>query len=649
MRRVYWFLFFLLLGLLAGGCAGQRPAVQRGIVQKLNQIQAERYPDANAVVVFDSVLVELQRSGEYIQREHKLVKILTEQGKENYSQANFGYFSLYDTVLVAMARVVGRGGKVVDVPAEEIKDIPLPAFGKFFLPHVREKIITFPNLVLGSSVEFISKDIMRNPPMEKNFDASLLFEGMDPILCQVFELHAPKGMKVKHLVKNEHINLAFSSKQMGDRVFYCWKAKSIPRVIEEAGMPPLPDVATKLLVSTVPSWRDWSRWYYQLASPTFEPDQAIRDKVAELTAGLQTQEEKIRALYYFVSQKIRYVGTAMSGKKAGNKPFPAPKTFKQRFGVCRDKAALLVSMLKLIGVDAYIVLTNPVTRVEKDLPVDQFNHAIVAIKNREGEFWYIDPTFENTREFLSPFEQNKAVLVCDEKGEDLDFTPIIPSTDGMAQIEATSDLKSDGSLEGQVRIEPSGCYEVVFRSWLKRIPPMQRNMMFQGLLQSVSPGAVVKNIEISDLSDLYTPVKIEIDYRVADYWMKAGDYYLFSAPTAVGTFDFLSFAFLRGADLPQRKYPLNIRTTFGSSIEEEISLPQGFTLKAIPPPIEKSYPDFSFRASYRTQANKVHFTRRVLYDKPEISLQEYGDLRDMLQGVARSAKGKVILVAKKNS
>jgi len=646
MKRVYWVFPFLLLGLLAWGCAAQRQAIPTGMVQTLKGIQGEKYPDANAVVVFDSIRVDLQPSGKYVQREHKLVKILTEQGKENYSQANFGYFSLYDTVIVAMARVVGRGGTTINVPAEEIKDIPLPVFGKFFLPNVREKIITFPNLVLGSSVEFITKDIMRNPPMEDNFDTYLLFEGMDPLSCQVFELIAPRGMEVKHLVKNGKLN--FSRQELGDKVLYRWEARGVPRVIRETGMPPLWDVATKLLITTVPSWEDWSRWYYEVASPTFEPDQAIRDKVTELTSGLQTEEEKIRALYYFVSQKIRYVGTSMSGKKSGFKPFPAPKTFKQQFGVCRDKAALLVSMLKVLGVDAYIVLTNPVIRVEKELPADQFNHAIVAIKNSEGKFWWLDPTAEDTREFLTPFEQDKAVLVSNQQGEDLEFTPVIPPTDGMAHIVAVSSLKPDGSLESQVTMEPHGSYDVVFRSWLKRIPPMQREMMFQGLLQSVSPGAMVKNIEISDLSDLYTPVKIEIDYTVADYWMKAGDYYLFSAPTAVGTFDFLSFAFLRGASLPQRNYPLNIRTTFGSSIEEEINLPPGFILKAIPSAIESSYPHFSFQASYQTQGKKVRFTRRVLYNQPKISLAEYGDLRDMLQGVERSSKGKIILVAKQN-
>ena len=271
MKKLWFVLFPLLLSLLIWGCAAQRQVVQRGLVQTLNQIQAEKYPDANAVVVFDSIRVDLQRSGKYVQREHKLVKILTAQGKENYSEAKTGYFSAYDTVLVTMARVIGRGGTIVDIPANQIKDIPLPAFGKFFLPHVREKIITFPNLVLGSSIEFATKDIMRNPPMENNFDTFLLFEGMDPISCQVFELIVPQGMKIRYLVKNENVRLDFSRESKGDKVIYRWVARDVPRVIREPGMPPLPDVATKLLVTTVPSWKEWSRWCYELASPTFEP------------------------------------------------------------------------------------------------------------------------------------------------------------------------------------------------------------------------------------------------------------------------------------------------------------------------------------------------------------------------------------------
>ncbi len=634
--------FVAVFGISIAGCTLHRVSY-RPITPPQPVVESEKYPDANAIIVFDSTRIELEPSGEYTWRGHKLVKILNNRGKERYGEAKFTYCSIYDTLFIQKARVIQRDGTVVEVPPEAIKDVPLPAFGKFFLPNVRMKIVTFPSVQEGSSVEVIFKEIMRNPPMEDNFDDVQLFEDTEPILDMVYTIVAPKNMPLRYLVRNGE--LRFTKQEQGNKIVYSWAARDVPRVVAEAGMPPLSDVATKLLVSTVSSWQQWSTWYYRLCKPKFEADDAIKQKVKELTENLSSQEEKIRALYYFVAQNIRYVETTLTGKKGGYEPFPAPKTFKNKYGVCRDKAALLVSMLRQIDVDAYIVLTNPIIRVEQDLPADQFNHAIVAVKDANRGFFYLDPTAEDARDFLMAVEQKKGVLVCDEDGEPLRFTPLLPPQQNMGRILCRSTLDEQGTLRGRVTFTTNGFYDYIFRSWMKYLPPARREMIWQQIVTSISPNAVIDSIHISNLKDLYEPAYVEIDYTAEDYVLKAGDFLIFRMPGDTEGLDFLAKAFLRGADLPVRRYPLKLWSTFASCVEETLSIPEGYAVKALPEKVDVQYPKVSYQAQYGAQGSKVTLAKELLVSDIEIPLEDYPNLREVLSLSSRSSRGKVILVA----
>jgi len=77
---------------------------------------------------------------------------------------------------------------------------------------------------------------------------------------------------------------------------------------------------------------------------------AIRAKATELTAGLTGDDEKIRALYAFVSARIHYV--ALSFGIGRYRPHPAEEVLDNEYGDCKDKHTLLAALLKAAGYDA---------------------------------------------------------------------------------------------------------------------------------------------------------------------------------------------------------------------------------------------------------------------------------------------------------
>ena len=103
----------------------------------------------------------------------------------------------------------------------------------------------------------------------------------------------------------------------------------------------------------------------------------------------------------------------------GFEPHDVCITFDKKYGVCRDKAGLLVEMLRLAGFKAYPVLINIGAKRDPRVPQPDFNHAIVCVELTKGQYTLMDPTDENTRELLPAEDGNRSYLVCKPQGETL--------------------------------------------------------------------------------------------------------------------------------------------------------------------------------------------------------------------------------------
>jgi len=115
--------------------------------------------------------------------------------------------------------------------------------------------------------------------------------------------------------------------------------------------------------------------------------------VKKITQGKLTLREKARAIYNWVVTNIRYVGLEFG--IAGFKPHSAQEVFNNKYGDCKDKATLLIAMYKAAGIPAFYALvgTREMGKLEKEIPMSQFNHAIVVAKIGDELIW-LDPTCE---------------------------------------------------------------------------------------------------------------------------------------------------------------------------------------------------------------------------------------------------------------
>ena len=98
------------------------------------------------------------------------------------------------------------------------------------------------------------------------------------------------------------------------------------------------------MLSSTDSWRDKSLWFHGVNEDygSFDPTPEAQAKVDELIRGIDDPMRKIAVLTHWVADNMRYSGISM-GKGEGYTLHNTRTNFTDRCGVCKDKAALLIS------------------------------------------------------------------------------------------------------------------------------------------------------------------------------------------------------------------------------------------------------------------------------------------------------------------
>jgi len=139
---------------------------------------------------------------------------------------------------------------------------------------------------------------------------------------------------------------------------------------------------------------DWSsvvRWAIALYPPVELPAE-LQALCAKWQRASDSPEARLQSALDFVQQQIRYLAIELG---AGSYKPRSPQTvYAQRFGDCKDKAYLLCTLLRRMGMAASPVLVDTYGRSllgsRLPSPLD-FNHVIVEV-TVGGRQYFVDPT-----------------------------------------------------------------------------------------------------------------------------------------------------------------------------------------------------------------------------------------------------------------
>jgi hypothetical protein len=328
------------------------PLDRAAVIELSRGITLDGYPDSDVVIVDQHNWMRYRDDGTYTERFEEYIKVLTEKGKRRYRSLTSSFTIPYNTTKFTLVEVIRPDGssRPVDIQKNSREMVDQSQMNaNIYDPNDRVLQVSIPELELGEVVHYVITDEFIKARMPGTWSDYVTFEGTDPIKRSDYTVVAPKTKPLKSIALKAEIpgTVTHTTEITKDEIIYQWIAKDIPRAFEEPEMPPLYTQAQRLLVSTIPDWKTVSRWYWYLSKPHLaQTTPEMRSTVQSLVKGIQDRNKKIEAIFYWVSQKVRYLGIVAEKDAPGYEPHPVSMTFERRAGVCRDKAALLVAMLR---------------------------------------------------------------------------------------------------------------------------------------------------------------------------------------------------------------------------------------------------------------------------------------------------------------
>jgi transglutaminase-like putative cysteine protease len=610
------------------------------------------YPDCDSVTVDQKSVRVYHADGTAECQDETFTKVLTEKGKRDNRTVTEYFMLPYTTVEVPKLEIIKPDGTVVpvDVAAnskESIDDSQMAA--NIYDPNFRVLRANIPSLDVGDVVHAVARETIERSIIPGQFAEENVFEGTGFIRHITYEVYAPEDRPLKRIVLRDEIPGTVTSSikpGAGNTMVYRWEVNNVPRMFDEASMPPYEMVLQRLFISTLPDWAAVSKWYWDLSQPHLEATTPeMKQQVQDLTKGAATDLDKVKALFHFVSNKIRYMGITPEKDRPGFEPHDVNITFDKKYGVCRDKAGLLVAMLRLAGLQAYPVLVSVGTHKDADVADPFFNHAIVGVELEPGQITLMDPTDENTRELLPAQDRNQSYLVARPEGATVRLSPIQPPEENMMTIKTTGTLNADGVIEAKSEMSFQGVNDDAYRNAFSKMKPDDLRRFFELRLQQAMPGLRLKSLALSpaDMRDVSTNVRAVLEFSVPGMTANGGGESMVTVPWIGKRLGVLNFI-LDGTGLEQRKYPLETEVTAGIQEDIALKLAGGFTGTAVLPAASSVDDDcISYQQSFQAGKGSLECSRTMKLKTVEFSPRQYTTLKETLKMLADDGRKTPIL------
>ena len=543
----------------------------------------ERFPDADSVTIDDRVHTRFEPDGTDITWDDEWVKVLTEKGVRSHTGISLDYNERYGDAGILCVEIVGVDGKVRPVDFKKTLKVATDnsSMGANIVdPHDKTLSCTVPGLEPGEirHVRFFRRT--RKARMRNTWADINVLEQTQPIVATTITVDQPKGLPVLHAVVRNGVKVngkdtvtrALDADLPDGRKLLKWTARDVPQAFPEPSMPAFSRCVQGLRLSTIKDWPTVSRWYWDICIPHLaKTTPAMTNAVEKIVKGCATEETKIRALYKFVSQEVRYMGLTLEDDAPGYEPHDVNITFDNRYGVCRDKAALLVAMLRIAGVKAFPVLIHAGAKIDVEAPMPYFNHAIVGVDRGLGkQYLLMDPTDESSKDLCPAYLSDKSYLVARPEGETLLVSPVAPVEANMLRVESTGSLDAEGTLLLTTSYSFTGINDTYVRHSLLRKTPEERRRWFEGVVRSISAGAELLSFELepADLRDTDAKLCAKTIARFPGFVLRGKTRDTLRLPLVTENFNLANSILGRSTALLKRRFPLELPFTAG--VEEKV-------------------------------------------------------------------------------
>jgi len=599
----------------------------------------------DAVILEESLEVDIRTLTDAREKYATRILVLTQRGIEPFDSASVIYFpgsvvrKIEGSVTLPSGRVIRPGRKsVVDGPA-------LASFELY--SDIRHRTLHFTGLVPGATVEYSWEKTVSNL---RDLDARLQLADAVPAVLRTMTVRQPAGVPL--WIAPSAPPVEYTRQEESGVTVHRWVVRDSGVTRRESHGPPPADLFPAIEVEpkliewsgrsiNASSWDGIAGFYREIAQERMAPTPDVSSTALELATGASDDQEKIRRVFEFVQQKINYV--AISLGIGGYQPHASGQTLAHRYGDCKDKATLMIAMMRALGLTGLPVLirTRDSGTLDPAQPVLAFNHAIVAIPSEDG-YMFLDPTATSTPFGDVPWQDQGATALVvgrDGRGELL-TTPLVPPGRNMRRIEMTGTISGSGLLDGSLTVETSG-QRAAALAWLLDAASADREAEVTSLVGGLLPGASIRSQTVARRTTGGGGMDIAVDFTVLRFTASAGALEV-ASPHRVGPSEIASLSVP-----PGRKQPVFFRHLYTDQVVGRFTLPQGRRVRKLPENRRLDGPGLSAEIRYGTskdqQREVLEVERTVSVTRREIPASEFPALRQFIKALAdEEARGIAI-------
>lgn len=610
-------------------------------------------------VIYDSTSVVMEESGLSHVINHQRVRADDYAGCKDLATATIDYDPLSAYVEFRQVLLHHADGTTEDVLLR-VYDYVAPA--RLIYWGASQKMVQIGHLDPGDEVETVTyrkgftyallgsedDDQKYIPPMRGHFYDIVPFWSTVNVNKKVYQVSVPSEKNLRFELYNcnpiEGCGVRVDSTMQDGRTVYTFTKDNIVPLKREPRTLADNDIQPKLLLSTSPDWQAKSVWFYGVNEDygSFVPTPEVQAKVNELLRTAKSEQDSIAILTHWVADNIRYAGISM-GQGEGYTLHNAQMNFTDRCGVCKDKAGMLVTMLRAAGFKAYAAMTMAHERIDR-IPADQFNHSVCAVQHRNGTFEMLDPTWvPNVRELWSSAEQQQGYLIGLPQGADLAYTPLSAPENHYVRINASTQIAQDGTLDGTISITAEGQSDAAVRRIFScRTAEWMRNMELE--LLKIAPAARITKIQHTD-NDRYLdqPVTITYHFSIPHYAVLDKNTLVFT-PLSARNFFSRAMSHLYFDVTPEtRTQPFADACSRLVEIKETVKLPAVYKHLHFPFINGVANPAASFGCQYWMEGDTLTFAESALLGKRVYDVNDWPCFRQTVANQKKLAQTPVIL------
>lgn len=325
------------------------------------------------------------------QYQHFAVKVLNEQGLEEAASIEIPFNPAHQVLTLHSINVIRSGTKFTKLNRSNIRIIQREKDLEYYVFDGRKSATVFIDDVrVGDIVEYAYSVDGANPVFKGKHFGYFDLQWSVPVEHIRARVLWPTDREL-YITSRNIEEIAEESNAKGYREIV-WERNQVQGIRTGGDIPNWFDPYPQVQWSEFKDWGNVARWALPLYTPATKLGSQLKLEIDRIAKAHVEPAERLVETLRFVQKSVRYMGVEVG--IGSHQPSDPNIVLSRRFGDCKDKTMLMLTMLKALGIEARAALVN--TRKAAGVASEAaspgvFNHVLVRASMPDRDYW-VDPT-----------------------------------------------------------------------------------------------------------------------------------------------------------------------------------------------------------------------------------------------------------------